>query len=131
MQNSSSTFQRLMDNVLRTCHEYARVYIDDICIFSKMCDDHLFHIKCVLSKLQDAGLTVKPKKCSLFKSQVSYLGHTVGGGQNSPNLDKVEAVREFPTPITKRDVRAFWVSLDTTVNLCQIMPLLQIRCMIS
>lgn len=47
------------------CHFYARVYIDDVCIFSNVFDDHLLHVESVLSKLKDAGLTVKPKKCSL------------------------------------------------------------------
>ena len=107
MVNSSATFQRLVDEVLRDCNSFCRQYIDDIAIFSNSWQEHLVHVDTVLTKLQEAGLTVKPSKCIFACQQVTYLGHTVGNGQIKPNIDKVKAVLQFPKPITKKDVRSF------------------------
>ena len=40
-------------------------------------------------------------------TQCVYLGHVVGGGCVRVEMSKVEAVRELPSPRTKREVRAF------------------------
>ena len=37
----------------------------------------------------------------------TYLGHTVGNGQVGPKKGKIAAVKAFPVPKTKKDVRAF------------------------
>ena len=107
MQNSSSTFQRLMDTVLDGCHGYARAYIDDICIYSETWDEHITHVNDVLHRIAQAGLTTKPAKCKFAATQVSFLGHTIGGGKLQPMVDKTEAVKNFPRPLTKKQVRAF------------------------
>lgn len=36
-----------------------------------------------------------------------YLGHTVGGGKVRPEFSKIEAVENFQTPMTKKQVRSF------------------------
>ncbi len=107
LQNSSSTFQRLMDKVLSGCEGYARAYIDDICIKSNTWQEHLIHITEVLTRLKQANLTVKPVKCTFGQQEVCYLGHIIGNGKISPKLDKVQAINEWPIPITKKHVRAF------------------------
>ena len=107
MMNASATFQRLVDTVLKDCSEYCRQYIDDVAIFSNTWEDHLKHVDTVLTKIEESGLTIKPSKCKIAYSEVTYLGHTVGNKQIKPMLDKVEAVRKFPTPVTKKNVRSF------------------------
>ena len=37
----------------------------------------------------------------------SYLGHVVGNGEVRPEETKLQAVSDFPTPTTKKRVRAF------------------------
>ena len=37
----------------------------------------------------------------------TYLGHVVGDGQVQPDDSKLAALQAFPTPMTKRQVRAF------------------------
>ena len=96
-----------MHEVLRECETFAQAYIDDICIFSHSWDDHIKHLDTVLERIQNAGLTVKPKKCSVGRSQVEYLGHVTGSGTIQPKDDKIQAVKEFPRPLTKKNVRAF------------------------
>ena len=107
MKNTPATFQHLMDTVLDDTHEFARCYLDNICIFSMDWNDHLDHLKDVLRRLQEAGLTVNPRKCKLGAKTVEFLGHTIGEGAISPQAQKVQAIIEYATPKTKRDVRSF------------------------
>ena len=39
--------------------------------------EHLKNLDLVLSRIWDAGLKIKPEKCSLLKEEVRYLGHIV------------------------------------------------------
>lgn len=61
----------------------------------------------VLSRLRGAGLTAKPKKYQFGMSKCIYLGHVVESGTVSPDSSKLDAIRSFPTPKTKKQVRAF------------------------
>ena len=107
MVNSSATFQRLVDEVLRDCKGFCRQYIDDVAIYSNSWTEHLEHVDIVLTKLQKAGLTIKPSKCKFACQEVTYLGHTIGNGEIKPNFEKVKAVEQFPRPVTKKNVRSF------------------------
>ena len=61
----------------------------------------------VLERLRKAGLTAKPTKCKFAMFEVLYLGHIVGGGTVKPAMDKVYAVKNFPHPTNKTDIRSF------------------------
>lgn len=61
LKNAPATFQRLIENVLRECKEFASAYIDDVIIYSKSWEQHLVHIAKVLGALRDAGLKTKPE----------------------------------------------------------------------
>ena len=91
-----------MYEVRRGCETFAQAYIDDICIFSHSWDDHIKHLDTILERIQNAGLTVNTKKCSVGRSRVEYLGHVIGSGIIQPKDDKIQAVKEFPKPLTKR-----------------------------
>ena len=53
------------------------VYIDDIIIFSETVEEHREQLETVFSRLKEARLKLKPKKCNLFRKRVRYLGHLV------------------------------------------------------
>uniref|UniRef100_K7EZN6 ribonuclease H n=1 Tax=Pelodiscus sinensis TaxID=13735 RepID=K7EZN6_PELSI len=103
----AATFQRLTDKVLQEHREYAAAYIDDIVIFSETWTEHLPHLKAVLGALATAKLTANPSKCHFGQREVSYLGYQVGWGRIKPQVDKVEALRDYKAPTTKRQVCQF------------------------
>lgn len=79
-------------------------------IFSQNWDEylkHLKHLRKVFGPFHQAGLTIELKKCQFGQEKVHYLGHVVGGEEVQPELREVRAVQEYPTPTTKKDVRAF------------------------
>ena len=67
----------------------------------------MYHVEQVFQRIQEAGLTVKLAKCQFGMAQCIYLGHVVGSGEVRPDTTKVEAVKQFPVPITKKNVRTF------------------------
>ena len=106
--NAPATFQRLMDLVLaglqwREC----LVYLDDVIILGRDFEEHLNNIRSVLQRLRDAGLRLKPSKCSFFQQQVKYLGHIISQDGISTDPDKTNRVREWPPPSSKREVQQF------------------------
>ncbi|XP_078249909.1 uncharacterized protein LOC144589343 [Pogona vitticeps] len=107
LRNAPATFQRLMDQTLAGLSDFTVAYIDDIGIFSNTWEDHLIHLEVVLQRLSAAGLTVKASKCQLGSPEIKYLGHMVGGGMIKPLEAKIEAVRDWPRPTTKRKVKSF------------------------
>ena len=107
LKGAPTTFQRLMDVILVGMKDFSSAYIDDISVFSETWTDHLQHLRQVLETLYKEGLKAKKKKCKFAMTQCSHLGHVVGQGRVEPEQTKVEAVREFAKPRTKKDVRAF------------------------
>ena len=82
-------------------------YLDDLVIYSSTWSDHLQHIRLILQKLQEAGITVKLCKCQFGMQQCTYLGFIVGSGLLKPEIDKLQAIKQLPIPKTKRDITAF------------------------
>ena len=107
LQGSSSTFQMLMDMVLKGKEHYAASYIDDVCIFSMDWEDHLKHLDSVFKVLQEHGLTVKPTKVQLGMHQLKFLGHVVGNGRKRIDESKLSVLNDIKIPRTKKDIRSF------------------------
>ncbi|CAK1596610.1 unnamed protein product [Parnassius mnemosyne] len=73
--NAPATFERLMELLLTgLIGDACLVYLDDIIIVGRTFEEHLQNLERVLMKIQSANLKLSPKKCSLFKRQVSFLG---------------------------------------------------------
>ena len=58
LHSAPTTFQRMINHMLRDCWSFARAYIDDIVVFSSSWEEHLTHIHKVLSCLQVANLAI-------------------------------------------------------------------------
>ncbi len=106
--NAPSTFERLMETVLRGLQwQQCLVYLDDVIVFAKTEEDMLSRLDTVFGRLLGAGLKLKPRKCALFSTKTEYLGHVVSESGIKVNPDKVRAVKEWPVPESKREVRSF------------------------
>jgi hypothetical protein len=106
MKNAPATFQRLMNNVIQGLDNTV-VYLDDVVVFTDSWDAHIEELEKLLWRLVDANLVVNLKKCEFVCAQVQYLGYVVGLGTVQPPDSKVEAIKNFLPPCTKRDVRRF------------------------
>lgn len=106
--NAPSTFQRLMQRIFgdQQCQSVL-LYLDDIVVFSSMVQEHLQRLAVVLSRLQKEGLKAKLSKCSVFRTEVSYLGHVISDQGVATDPCKVEVVASWPIPTTATELRSF------------------------
>lgn len=106
LTNAAQTFQRFMDTVLRGL-DFVFCYLDDILIASKSEEEHKEHLREVLKRLQQHGLTIKHQKCHYGKPEVEYLGFLVTAEGTQPLPDRVRTIRDFPKPIKISELRRF------------------------
>ena len=103
-----STFQRVIDRVLRGLeYKIAMAYLDDIIVYGKDHRECCERLAMVFDRLRAANLKLKPSKCELFKLKTIYLGHVISAEGISCDPAKVEAVKNWTTPHTARQVQVF------------------------
>ena len=63
-------------------------------------------------------LKLNPQKCRFCCSEVEYLGHIVTPRRVKPNVNNLEAVKEFPVQITLKELRHFFGVSITLLSIC-------------
>ena len=106
--NAPGTFMQLMNQVFADMLDRSVLcFLDDILIFSRTEEEHLRHLRTVLTRLRDQELYVKPSKCAFMQREVSFLGHRIGADGLRVAPDKISAVQQWPQPRSVTDVRSF------------------------
>jgi hypothetical protein len=107
LSNSSSSFERLMDIVLKNLVGiYCYVYLDDV-IFSQTAKEHAQRLESILHRFDRENLQLNQEKCVIAQPHVNYLGYVLSEKGVSASPDKVKAVRDYPTSKNVKDVCAF------------------------
>ena len=107
LNSSPAYFQRLLDFVLKEI-DRCYVYIDDVVISAHSHEGSLQTLQQVFSGFCVHNLKIKPSKCHIGTGSISYLGYKISAGHgNKPGLAKTITVKNFPEPMTVKDIRAF------------------------
>ncbi|GBG74677.1 hypothetical protein CBR_g19084 [Chara braunii] len=92
LTNAPTTFQSLMDKVLRhQLNRFVVVYLDDILIFSKSMEEHVKQLE-VLQVLKDAQLHLNLEKYEFGRDNVIYLGHRLSVSGLEPEATALRLV---------------------------------------
>jgi Reverse transcriptase (RNA-dependent DNA polymerase) len=75
VNQSPNIAQEIMEHVLSSIMEEIECYIDDIAAFSGDWESHKTLLNKLLTKLQNAGFTVNPRKCEWAVQETDFLGH--------------------------------------------------------
>ena len=65
-------FQELMTGILKD-FTFTTAYLDDIIIFSRTAEEHLYHIRQDLEKLWNTHSSMKLSKCHFFVKEIQYI----------------------------------------------------------
>ena len=76
--NAPSGYQRFMGSCLGDLRDDICIScLDDVIVFSSSFEDHIEHLRKVSRRLREHGVKLKPRKCNLFKREVTFLGPIV------------------------------------------------------
>ena len=104
--NAGVSYQRLMDICLSDLPaDHILAYMDDIAIYSKTSDEHLKDLEAVLLRLRSAGISLKASKCIFASQTVEFLGYELSADGIKPQKRLTSAIREFPRPSPKKDLK--------------------------
>jgi hypothetical protein len=122
--NAPATFQCLMETVLaglaRLVHGVPGRHTCRVKVQSFA--EHLHNLRQqVFSRLHEARLWLKPRKCRLAMHSVEYLGYVVSSEGIAANPRKVAAAQSFPVP---EDLKA----LRSSLLLQEIHPIILQSC---
>ena len=106
----SSSFQHFINHVLENTDTFCFAYIGDIIIFSKNELKHKKHLLEIANRLNSYGLTLKMNKCVFGASQLNVHGYKLNAGGITESDEKITAVKNFPVPVTIKELRQFWSS---------------------
>lgn len=56
----------------------------------------------VFQRLRDVNLKIQLDKCEFLRKEVAYLGHIITKDGVKPNPDKINAIRKYPLPKTRK-----------------------------
>ena len=108
LTNAPAVFMDLMNRVFHDCLDrFLVVFIDDILIYSQSKNDHTQHLRFVLQRLRERKLYAKFSKCEFWMEKVVFLGHVVSKEGIMVDPSKVQAILEWQSPKTVREVRSF------------------------
>ncbi|XP_064462132.1 uncharacterized protein LOC135372455 [Ornithodoros turicata] len=82
-------------------------YMNDVVVFSRSFREHLIHLRAVLSRMRDAGLTINPGKVQIASPKVDLLGFVVDRNTLSPNEEKLRAIIDYPRPHDIKSLQRF------------------------
>lgn len=108
LTNAPAQFQAHMQNIFSDLLDISVVvYLDDILIFSTNLEDHQAVVREVLKRLHKHGLYAKAGKCEFHKYLVEFLGMTVSASGLKMCQDKVQVIKDWPTPTTIKELQTF------------------------
>lgn len=108
LKNAPACFQRLMNTVFsKELFDILLCYLDDILVYAGSIADHLDRLRIVFERLSTHNLKLELKKCSFFKTSVTYLGYQISQDGISTEPSKIQVLRMWPSPTTLRELRTF------------------------
>ena len=95
-----------MDTVCRGL-DFVFVYLDNILIASFNHSQDAKHLNLLFQRLRDHGLVVNPAKCIFGVKEIDFLGHHVTEQGATPLPNKVDAIRNFIKPLSRKGLQEF------------------------
>ena len=104
LTNALATFQEAMNDIFQDqLGDFVVVFLDDILIYSRTLQDHVWF---VLQKLRDNSFYAKHSKCDFFQNSIVYLGHLINENGIEIEPSRIEKVQFWSIPRNIRELRS-------------------------
>ncbi|GJR22710.1 putative reverse transcriptase domain-containing protein [Tanacetum coccineum] len=105
LTSACAVFIDLMNRVCKPyLDKFVIVFIDDILIYSHNEEEHVNHLRIILELLKKEKLYAKFSKCDFWIRIVQFLGHLIDSQGLHVDPAKIEAVKNWASPITPTEV---------------------------
>ena len=91
-RNSSIYVQRQINRLLRKFRRFARIYVDDIVIYSKTTKKHVQYLRFVFDMLRENNISIKFNKVFLNYSSVQLFDQKIDSFELSINEKKLKTI---------------------------------------
>ena len=92
LTNAPVAFMDLMHRVFKPyVNQFVVIFINDILVYSKMRENHEYHLRVVLQTLREHQVYAKFSKCDFWLEEISFLGHIISKDGITVDPTKVEA----------------------------------------
>jgi hypothetical protein len=103
LSNVGATFQRVMDYDFRgLIGKLIEIYQDDLMVFSKAGKTHINHLRQVLDKCREFGISLNRAKSVFGVTEGKLLGHIITKYGVKLDPKRVEATGKVPFPTSKK-----------------------------
>jgi hypothetical protein len=108
LTNAPAYFMYLMNSVFMSeLDKFVVVFIDDILVYSKSEEEHVEHLRVVLTHLRNHQLYAKFSKCEFWLREVQFLGHVLSAKGVAVDPGKVKDILNWKPPTSVHEVRSF------------------------
>ncbi|XP_065190755.1 uncharacterized protein LOC135821686 [Sycon ciliatum] len=104
--SAGDEFNRRTDSAFDGLQNFFKI-VDDGLVHNVSFDDHLVHVRAVLQRARDHGITLSAKKFTFAASTVEFCGFTVSSDGYTVDPAKTSAIQNFSTPSNRTDLRSF------------------------
>ncbi len=108
LTDAPAAFIDLMNRVFRPFLDpFVLVFIDDILVYSRTEEEHVWYLRMLLQTLREHQLYEKFSKYEFWLESISFLGHVVSSEGIRVDPKKIEVVTNWLTPTTVIKVQSF------------------------
>ena len=111
-KNSSTYVQRQIDRLFRQHRAYARVYVDDIVMFSRIKKKHETHFRVVFQILKKNNISIKFIKTFLDYSSISLLNQKVNFLNLVTTIEKLKIIVKLRFSNNLRQLKSYLNFID-------------------
>lgn len=91
-----------LGDIPRTCK-----VVDDVLAYDADYAAHLQHVRQILLRCDQHGITLNPDKCQFAEDEVEFCGFRINSAGYTADGKKVRAIQAFPRPGNITDLRSF------------------------
>jgi len=107
LTNTLASFQRWMNEILSNYLDiFCVAYLDNILVFSPDEETHWEHIRAILTRVRDTGLTLKVSKCELHTKETEYLGYVISPQGLRMDEEKIRTIRDWKEPTNVKGIQS-------------------------